>query len=153
MTLSLRRAALTAGLLACTAAALTTLGCGGGKVMPLKSEAEFDSVVLQSARPVLVDFYKGGCPTCIPLDGIMDKLAEEYRGRAVIAKVELMSPVFVVLTPELKKRYDISYFPTAVLFVNGQETKRWVIHYATNDYRKALNEAIAAQQGPPAVPR
>ena len=139
-------------LVACASIAVMAWGCAGGKVMPIKTQAEFDAVVLRSRQPVLVDFYKGGCLTCILLDGDMDKLAEEYRGRAIIAKFELMTPVFVATSSELKKRYDISFFPTVLLFVNGQETRRWAIHYSLNDYRQALNEAIAATSRPPAGP-
>jgi thioredoxin 1 len=145
----LRRCRATAALAACTAVAMTLLGCGGAKVTPLSSEAEFDATI-RSPQPVLVDFYKGGCPTCVALDGTMDKLADEYRGRAIVAKFELMKPYFAVTSPELKKRYDISFFPTAVLFVNGQEVKRWVIHYEIKDYRQGLNEALATSRPPPA---
>jgi thioredoxin 1 len=131
-------------LVACAA----LLGCGGGKVTAIENEAQFNEVVLKNPQPVLVDFYKGGCPTCVALDGTMDKLADEYRGRATIAKFQIMTAVFVVRSSELKHRYDISFYPTAILFVNGQEQQRWSLHYNINDYRRALNDALAGKAPP-----
>ena len=121
-------------------------GCPGGKVTPIDTESQFQTLTVQSEVPVLVDFYKAGCATCIPLDGIMDTLAEEYRGRAVVAKFELMSPVFIVKSGEIKDRHNIDFFPTTILFVNGKAVNRWVIHYNIDDYRRALDDAIAAMK-------
>jgi thiol-disulfide isomerase/thioredoxin len=93
----------------------------------------------------MVDFYKGACPTCVVLDPLMNQLAQEYRGRVVFARIELMKPYFAVTSEELKKRYDISLFPTEVLFVHGEEKHRWSLDYSLDKYRKALDEVA----GPP----
>jgi thioredoxin-like negative regulator of GroEL len=84
----------------------------------------------------------------------MDKLADEYRGKAIIAKFMLMTPYFVVTSSEIKSRYDISFFPTAILFVNGQPVNRWSLHYKIEDYRHALDAALAnpPRGGPSARP-
>lgn len=118
-------------------------GCAGGKITRIADEAAFQQIVLATDQPVLVDFYKGGCATCIPLDGVMDQLVDEYKGRAVIAKFETMTAFFGIPSRQLKERYDIVFFPTAILFINGQEKKRWIIRYAINSYRKELDQHVS----------
>jgi thioredoxin 1 len=134
-----------AGTVTCAILCVVAGGCAGGQAPQLRDAAEFNQVVLQADKPVLVDFYKGGCPTCIPVDGMMDKLAEEYKGRAIVTKFMLMQPYFAVTSPELKGKYGISSFPTVILFVNGQETWRFLRDYDLDDYRKAMNEALGVQ--------
>ena len=109
------------------------------------TEGNFEREVLQASEPVLVDFYKGGCPTCLMLNPGLDQLAEEYQGRVLLAKFQLMTAYLVTTSVEIKKKYDIAFFPTVLLFVNGEEKRRWVMHYEMDDYRKALDEVA----GPP----
>ena len=137
---TLRGAALVAGALFTLAAG----GCGGGNVMPLADRVDFQQQVLRSPKPVLVDFYKGGgCPTCQIVYPILDQLADEYRGRVVFTKFEAMTGLFQT-TSTLSEKYDIRYFPTVVLFVNGQERKRFILDYNIDNYRQALNDAMHA---------
>jgi len=128
-------------LLACFIAG----GCAGGKLTAIKDEEDFRLTVLEADKPVLVDFYKGGCPTCLMLDPGLDQLAEEYEGRVVLAKFQLMTAYLVTTSVEIKKKYDLAFFPTVLLFVDGEEKQRWVMHYEMDDYRKALDEVA----GPP----
>ena len=131
-----------AGMIASAILSFVAGGCADGSATHLRDAAEVKQVVLQGDKPVLVDFYKGGCPSCIALDGLIDKLAEEYAGRVTVAKFRLVQPYFVVTSPELKDKYAISAFPTVILFVNGQETWRFQVDYDANDYRKAIDDAL-----------
>lgn len=132
-----------AAVAACAVLAMLAGGCAGGKVTKIANEAAFQQIVIDANQPVLVDFYKGGCATCIPLDGVMDQLVEDYKGRAVIAKFETMTGFFAIPSKPIKERYDIVFFPTAILFVNGQEKKRWIIRYNINSYRKELDQVVS----------
>lgn len=132
-----------AGMVACVSLCVLAGGCAARGVIALRDTTEFKQVVLQGDKPVLVDFYKGGCPTCIPMDGVMDKLAEEYKGRVIMAQFMLAQPYFAVTSPELEATYDIHYFPTVLLFVNGRETWRFLRRYDLDEYRKAIDEALA----------
>ena len=67
----------------------------------LQNIDEFAEQVLLSDKPVLVEFYKGGCPTCLGLEAGLNKLAKEYEGRVEFARFELMPPIFVVTSQEL----------------------------------------------------
>jgi thioredoxin 1 len=127
----------------CAALAVALLGgCGGGAMTTIHNDAEFQATVIASHQVVLVDFYKGLCPTCIALDGVMDKLARDYKGKVVVAKFKLVQPYFVVTSQKLKDQYDIHFFPTAVLFADGKEVKRFIIKYDEKLYRKALDGLV-----------
>jgi len=125
-------------------------GCAGGKVTRIADEAAFQEIVLSADKPVLVDFYKGGCTTCIPLDGVMDRLVDEYQGRAVVAKFETMTAFFGVPSLRIKQRHDIVFYPTAILFVSGQEKKRWILRYSIESYRKKLDQYVQPATTQPA---
>jgi len=145
-------------LVACAVLALAAGGCGGSRLRPIASEGEFTEYVLKADRPVLVEFYKGGCVSCLFIDPCMDQLAGEYPDRVIFAKFELESFWMKITCPPIWKRYRIALFPTVILFVNGQERKRWVVDYSGDSYRQVLNEvarppdatkAPAGSGGPP----
>ena len=134
------------GSTAATACAILTMlagGCASGKVTRIADEEAFQQIVVGADLPVLVDFYKGGCATCIPLDGVMDQLVDNYNGRAVIAKFETMTAFFRIPSRQIKQKYDIAFFPTVILFVNGQERKRWIMRYSIDGYRKELDQCVS----------
>lgn len=53
-----------------------------------------------------------------------------------------MTPAFQVVSAQLQERYEVRAFPTVILFVSGQERNRWVMHYAIDDYRRALDAIV-----------
>jgi len=137
------------GLLACAVLALVAGGCGSEKLLKIEDLADFQQTVLKAKRPVVVDFHKGGgCPPCKMLEPVLAQLCDEYQGRVIFARFELISAFFEVTSEELKAKYDIFYIPTAILFVNGKEVKRWPLDFMINDYRKVLDQYV----GPPAPP-
>jgi thioredoxin 1 len=141
----LRRIPRTAGVAVPLAVAFLSLlagGCSGQQLVQIKDQPDFDRQVRQSKNPILVEFYKGGCPTCVALEPNLVKLAEEYQGRVTFARFELMTAYFAVKAPDLKKLYNVSYFPTVILFVEGQEGKRWVLDYNMDKYREVLDKLV-----------
>ncbi len=117
----------------------------GSPIQRIKGEEEFDRLIADSGRPVLVEFYKGGgCPTCLVITPLLKRLAREYAGRVVFARMELMKPWFVIACPAVRRRYRIApLFPTVILFVGGRPRRRWIINYSLASYRKALDKAVA----------
>ena len=128
--------------------ALVAGGCGASKFTRINETAsDFHKQVLQADQPVLVEFFKGGCPTCGLLDPTLDQLFDEYNGRMKFVSFEMMRAYFAVSCPEVQKKQRIAYYPTVVLYVKGEEKKRWIIEYGIEKYRDVLKEVV----GEPAV--
>ncbi|HOW70723.1 MAG TPA: thioredoxin family protein [Phycisphaerae bacterium] len=127
--------------------ALTVLtGCSSSHMAEVKSTEQFQKQVIQAKKPVMMFFFKGGCATCMLLEPALEQMASEYGDRAIFAKYHLMSFFWIPNNSELKDRYNVVVYPTVVLFVDGQEKKRWLMHYDMKSYRKTLDEVLAARQ-------
>jgi thiol-disulfide isomerase/thioredoxin len=107
----------------------------------LANEGEFENAI-QSDRPVLVEFYKGGCPTCAALEPKLNKLAGEYQDCVTFARFELMKPYFIVTAPAIQDKYGIYFYPTVIVFVQGVEFQRWVMDQKVEDYRRGLDDVL-----------
>lgn len=83
------------------------------------SDDSFDSDVLKSDTPVLVDFWAEWCGPCKNLAPILEETAPDYEGKLVIGKIN------VDQNPNTPAKFGVRGIPTLILFVNGQvqETK------------------------------
>ena len=77
------------------------------------SDRNFQSEVINSSVPVLVDFWAVWCSTCHLLIPILNELAEEYDGKVKIVKLDVGN------NPETATNYGIRSMPTILLFNNG----------------------------------
>ncbi len=82
------------------------------------NDGNFDAVVLQSGRPALVDFWAAWCHPCRMVAPVVEQLARDYAGRAVIAKLDVDS------NPLTAQRYGVQSIPTLLLFRDGREVDR-----------------------------
>jgi thioredoxin 1 len=80
----------------------------------------FEEVVLNSPVPVLVDCWAPWCGPCKKMGPAVDSLAEEFEGRAIVAKLDIDA------CPEIKARYQITSIPAFLYFQNGQVVDRVV---------------------------
>jgi putative thioredoxin len=85
-------------------------------------EADFDEKVLQASRevPVLVDFWAGWCRPCLVLSPMLERLAEEHRGRVLLAKVD------VDANPHLSSVFAIQSIPTVKAFIGGEVVSEFI---------------------------
>ncbi len=82
------------------------------------SEADFDEAVLKSGKPVLVEVWAPWCRPCLVMGPAIEQLAEEFDGRATVAKVNVDE------NPALSERFKVTSIPTLILFRDGQVVDR-----------------------------
>ncbi|MFA6133749.1 MAG: thioredoxin family protein [Phycisphaerae bacterium] len=129
--------------LACTALAIGSAGCAEGNIRPVSETADFHRQIARSDRPVLVDFYKDNCPTCVIQEAELDQLQQEYGGRVTFIKFKIREATMESASPEVMDEYNLFWVPTVILFVKGQEKQRWVFNHLAAEFRDPLDLALA----------
>ena len=84
------------------------------------SDSSFEKDVLQSATPVLVDFWAAWCAPCRMLAPTVEAIAEKYATNARVVKLNVDE------NPSVSQSYGIKGIPTLILFKNGKEEERVV---------------------------
>jgi thioredoxin 1 len=89
--------------------------------MPIDTTTDkFEADVLKSDKPVIVDFWAEWCGPCRMISPVLAELAEEYRDKIVVAKVN------VDFEPGLAEKYNVTGIPLLGVFKNGEMVKQLV---------------------------
>jgi thioredoxin 1 len=101
------------------------------------TDSSFDSEVLQSSEPVLVDFWAPWCGPCRQIAPMIEQLASENAGSIKIGKVNIDD------NPAAAQKFGIASIPTLMLFKGGQVAERFV----GVQPKARLQEALDAAKG------
>jgi thioredoxin 1 len=82
------------------------------------SDVTFDTEVLQSDMPVLIDFYATWCGPCKIMAPVIDEIARDYAGRMKVVKIDVDE------AQETVTHFGVTAMPTFIVLRNGQETFR-----------------------------
>lgn len=105
------------------------------KILELDSSSFTNTVIRQDATPVLVDFWAPWCGPCKAIGPVLDQLAQELDGKALICKVNVDEQ------SALAGQFNVKAIPTLLLFKNGKVIDQ-VVGLANKD---ALKQKIEAQ--------
>ena len=98
------------------------------------SDQDFDTEVLQSDQPVLVDFWAAWCAPCRMIAPTVDQVAQDYSGRAKVVKLNVDD------NRETSARFNIRGIPTLLLFKDG-EVKDQIVGATSKDQISRLIDA------------
>lgn len=84
------------------------------------TDSNFESIVLNSEKPVIVDFWAEWCGPCRTIAPFIEEISKEYEGRVVVAKCNVDN------NPVVTAKMGIRNIPTVLYFKNGQVVDRHV---------------------------
>ena len=98
--------------------------------------SNFDSVLATKNTPVMVDFWATWCGPCRMVVPVIEQVAEEYEGRAIVGKVDVDE------CGDLAMRYGVMSIPTVMVFVNGQPVAKQIGAAPKTTYAAMLDQAL-----------
>jgi thioredoxin 1 len=100
------------------------------------TDAGFEELI-NGADPVFVDFYADWCGPCKMLAPRVSRLADEFKGRAIVGKLD------VDANPETVEKYGIMSVPTVMIFKNGETADKSVGLMPYDRLKETLEKAIS----------
>jgi len=102
------------------------------------SDTTFESDVLKSSLPVLVDFWAPWCGPCKAMNPMMVELESEYEGKMSIMKMNVDENMTV------PGNYNVMSIPTFVIFKDGKIASQFVGARSKGDMKKEMDAVLAA---------
>ncbi len=102
------------------------------------TDATFETEVLKSDLPVMVDFWAPWCGPCKMVAPFIEQLGQEMQGQIKMAKMNVDENM------EVPGRFGIMSIPTFIIFKGGQPVRTWVGARTKDDMQQEINAALAA---------
>ncbi len=99
-------------------------------------DSNFESEVLKSNVPVLVDFWASWCTPCRMIAPIVEELAKEYEGKLKVAKMDVEE------SSDTPMNYGITGIPTLIIFKDGQPVEKIVGALPKAAIKKAIDNVL-----------
>lgn len=100
------------------------------------SDHDFHEVVLRSELPTLVDFWAPWCGPCIKVSPLVEKIAEDYEGKASFCKINVDE------SPEVAVNYGIRSIPTLMVFKDGERVNHIIGAVPESRIKSMLDEHV-----------
>jgi len=101
------------------------------------TDANFEELVNKSTQPVMLDFWAQWCGPCLAMGPVIEELAKEYEGKAVIGKVDVDN------NPNVAMQFGIRNIPTILFFKGGQIVDKQVGAVPKGNLVKKLQAQLA----------
>jgi thioredoxin 1 len=101
------------------------------------TDANFDEVVMNSDKPVIIDFWAEWCGPCRMVGPVVDELAKEYDGKAVIGKLDVDN------NPKVATEFGIMSIPALLFFKDGKVVDKQVGAVPKHILANKLNAQLA----------
>jgi thioredoxin 1 len=99
-------------------------------------ESDFDRLVLDPAKPAVVDFSAVWCGPCRSIAPVIEGLANDYAERVTVATVDIDD------NPRLAAKYGVRSVPTVMLFAGGDVKRVLVGARSPQEYRASVDELL-----------
>ena len=101
------------------------------------SDGSFESEVLNSEHPVLVDFWAPWCGPCKAIAPVVDELANEYDGKLKVVKINVDE------NKEAAMKYNVRGIPNLIIFKGGESVEQIVGAVAKQELVNAIDKVVA----------